>query len=238
MDWFVGCSGYHYPEWKRIFYPEDIPQRKWFEFYSRHFNTLELNVTYYRFPRIDSLRRWAENSPADFNFTVKAPRHITHFRKFVEAQRLLNDFYELTVGGLGKKLGCVLFQFPADYYYTPERLSRIAGMLDGSLRNVLEFRHESWWAQDVYDHLRASNISFCGMSHPSLPERVVCTTDTAYFRFHGVPHLYNSPYDTKKIDEIARALASSGAKRAFVYFNNTANGHAIVNAKELQQLVQ
>jgi uncharacterized protein YecE (DUF72 family) len=239
MDWKIGCSGYHYPEWKGIFYPDDIPQRKWFEYYSRHFNTLELNVTFYRFPRIEFLKSWYERSPEDFSFAVKAPRHITHFKKFKDAQRMLQDFNGAVKEGLGEKLGCVLFQFPANYKYEAGRLDRIIELLDVSVKNVLEFRHESWWNAEVYARLAKASVSFCGMSHPTLPDEPIGTSDMLYYRFHGVPHLYNSQYTIQKLDQIVQGLlAHTGALRAFIYFNNTADGHALANAKQLQDICE
>ncbi len=238
MEWRIGCSGYHYPEWKRIFYPDALPQRKWFEFYARQFNSLELNVTYYRFPREEVLRRWSDRSPEEFCFSVKAPRHITHFRKFVDAQRMLSDFYRVATDGLGRKLGCVLFQFPADYTFREDRLLRITGLLDSSVTNVLEFRHASWWNDTVFETLKRANVSFCGMSHPSLPDEVMATTDTIYYRFHGVPHLYQSRYETAKLEQVVQDIQRQGGRRAFVFFNNTAEGHAITNAKQLQEICE
>ncbi|MEX2230888.1 MAG: DUF72 domain-containing protein [Cyclobacteriaceae bacterium] len=239
MEWKIGCSGYHYPEWKGIFYPDDLPQRKWFEYYCTHFNTLELNGTYYKFPRIEGLKNWYTNSPKGFSFTVKAPRHITHFKKFKDAQRMLNDFNETTKAGLGEKLGCVLFQFPSNFQYEPDRLSRITDMLDATVRNVLEFRHPSWWTQTVFDALTSANISFCGMSHPALPETVIGTRDTLYYRFHGLPHLYNSKYEIQILEQVVQEILNRPqGRQAFIYFNNTAEGHAITNAKQLQDICE
>ncbi|MGC1242261.1 MAG: DUF72 domain-containing protein [Chryseosolibacter sp.] len=239
MEWKIGCSGYHYPDWKRVFYPEDIPQKKWFEFYCNHFNTLELNVTYYKFPRVDFLKSWHARSPEGFTFTVKAPRHITHFKKFKAAQRMVEDFNETVKEGLGEKLGCVLFQFPSNFHYEAGRLNRIIELLDGSLKNVLEFRHESWWDQSVFDTLRKSNIGFCSMSHPALPEKVIATSDIIYYRFHGVPHLYSSKYELTTLEQVAHEINDQpNASQAFIYFNNTADGHAITNAKQLQNICE
>jgi uncharacterized protein YecE (DUF72 family) len=239
MEWKIGCSGYHYPDWKRIFYPEDTPQRKWFEYYCEHFNTLELNVTYYKFPRLENLKSWYARSPKAFSFTVKAPRHITHFKKFSEAHRMLQDFNDTVKEGLEDKLGCVLFQFPSNFQFEPERLSRITDMLDASVRNVLEFRHPSWWNKAVYRTLRKNKISFCGMSHPELPDTAISTGETLYYRFHGVPHLYNSRYDSRKLELVAQDLLSqSEGRQAFVYFNNTADGSAVANAKQLQEICE
>src|ERR1700747_49503 len=112
MKWFIGCSGFHYKEWKGIFYPEKLPQRKWFEYYSSRFNTLELNTTFYRFPQLGVLQNWYEKSPADFRFSVKAPRLITHYKQFNDSRQLLADFYGTIREGLQDKLGPVLFQLP------------------------------------------------------------------------------------------------------------------------------
>ncbi len=239
MEWRIGCSGYHYPEWKGIFYPENLAQRRWFEFYAKHFNSLELNVTFYRFPKLDVLKSWYDSSPVEFSFTVKAPRHITHFKKFKEAQQMLNDFYLASREGLREKLGCILFQFPANYRYEPDRLQRIVDLLDVSVKNVLEFRHESWWNQHVYESLEKNQISFCGMSHPALSEEAIGTSDTLYYRFHGVPHLYTSRYGIGQLEQIAHSLlAHKRATKAFVYFNNTAEGNAITNARQLQEICE
>ena len=238
MEWNIGCSGYHHPEWKRIFYPEDIAHRKWFEYYANHFNTLELNVTYYKLPQVESLKRWYERSPRGFTFSVKAPRLVTHNKKFRNAQRLLHDFNETAKEGLQEKLGCVLFQFPSNFHYEREKLDRVVEMLDPSVRSVVEFRHSSWWNDEVYDGLAEAGIIFCNMSHPALPDRVISTTDALYYRFQGVPHLYTSPYDTRKLEQIAQEMLSSNARRAFIYFNNTADGNAIINAKQLQDICE
>ena len=238
MEWKIGCSGYHYPEWKRVFYPDDVPQRKWFDYYCGHFNTLELNVTYYKFPRLEFLKRWYERSPEGFAFTVKAPRHITHFKKFQDARQMLDDFNGTAKEGLGSKLGCVLFQFPSNFHFEASKLARIIGMMDLSLKNVVEFRHESWWHADVFAALASAGIIFCGMSHPSLPEVAVTTAPTLYYRFHGTPHLYNSLYEMRKLEQVVQEISSGGATEAFIYFNNTASGHAITNAKQLQDICE
>lgn len=239
MDWKIGCSGYHYPEWRGLFYPQDVSPKKWFEYYCQKFNTLELNVTYYKFPRLEVLKSWYARSPENFSFTVKAPRHITHFKKFRDARQMLQDFTETAKAGLSEKLGCVLFQFPANFHYVPERLSRIIDLIDGSFKNVLEFRHASWWNPAVYEALAAAKLTFCGMSHPDLPETVISTTDTTYYRLHGVPHLYNSAYEATKLEQLAQQISNQGnSRKAFLYFNNTAEGHAVANARQLQDICE
>ncbi|HET9486395.1 MAG TPA: DUF72 domain-containing protein, partial [Chryseosolibacter sp.] len=92
MEWKIGCSGYHYPDWKRVFYPDELPQKRWFEYYCTYFNTLELNSTYYKVPRLEFFKKCYAASPQGFVFTVKAPRSITDLTKFTAAQRTLQDF--------------------------------------------------------------------------------------------------------------------------------------------------
>lgn len=239
MEWKIGCSGYHYPEWKRIFYPEDLPQKRWLEYYCTQFNTLELNVTYYKFPRVESLKKWYARSLQGFSFTVKAPRLITHFKKFRDAQKMLKNFNETVKAGLEEKLGCVLFQFPSSFQYEADRLSRIVDVIDRSVKNVLEFRHESWWNPAVYDVLTEANVSFCAMSHPTLPDKVIRTSETIYYRFHGVPHLYTSSYELGKLELVAQEIFKlPDIRHAYVYFNNTADAHAVTNAKQLHDICE
>jgi uncharacterized protein YecE (DUF72 family) len=239
MEWKIGCSGYHYPDWKRVFYPDELPQKKWFEYYCTYFNTLELNGTYYKVPRLEFFKKCYSASPQGFTFTVKAPRNITDSNKFTAAQKSLQDFNAFVTEGLGEKLGCVLFQFPANFQYELGRLERLTAMLDSSIKSVLEFRHASWWQPQVYDALAKSNISFCGMSHPTLPESVIRTTERIYYRFQGVPHLYNSKYESAKLEQFAQELLRiPDARQAHIYFNNTADGHAVTNARQLQDICE
>jgi uncharacterized protein YecE (DUF72 family) len=235
IQWHIGCSGFHYKEWKEVFYPKGLPQRKWFDYYCEHFDTLELNVTFYRFPEMASLQNWYNKSPARFLFSVKAPRLITHYKKFEDCASLLADFYTTIRNGLQEKLGCVLFQLPPSLAYTPALLTKIAGQLDPAFNNVIEFRHSSWWNRDVYETLAARHLTFCGISHPQLPDQPIATTDVVYYRFHGVPRLYYSGYSNEFLDTIARNISGfETVKQAFLYFNNTADVIAIANARHLQ----
>jgi uncharacterized protein YecE (DUF72 family) len=112
IKWEIGCSGFHYKEWKGIFYPEGLPQKEWFRFYAEKFNTPELKVIFYRFPVLKSLESWHKISPDNFSFAVKAPRLITHSKKFSACSQLIDDFYNLVTKGLKNKLGPVLLQLP------------------------------------------------------------------------------------------------------------------------------
>jgi uncharacterized protein YecE (DUF72 family) len=238
IKWRIGCSGFHYKEWKEVFYPKSIPQTKWFEYYCSHFNTIELNVTFYRFPRPEALLKWYERSPADFKFSVKAPRLITHYKTFNESEGMLGDFYASVYEGLNDKLGCILFQLPSRVVYSDTMLQKIIETLNPSFDNVVEFRDASWWNKKVYNKLKKHNISFCGISHPKLPDEVIKNTPILYYRFHGVPILYRSEYGLEFIKKITTDIkASIKIKEAYVYFNNTWGTGGINNARQMESLI-
>jgi len=238
MEWHIGCSGFHYKHWKGSFYPADLPQRRWFEYYSARYKTLELNVTFYRFPTIKMLQQWHLDAPAGFRFSVKAPRAITHFKQFHGTIDMLQSFYDTIREGLQEKLGPVLFQFPPRFRYDEDRLKRVTDQLDPGFSNVLEFRHPGWWRQDVFDTLSRRGITFCGMSHPDLPATIVTNTELVYYRFHGVPRLYTSAYSTGALKTFADRLEQSGSvTEAWCYFNNDSLVAAPQDAQTLAQLV-
>jgi len=237
-DWHIGCSGFHYRHWKGTFYPEDLPQRRWFEFYVKYFRTLELNVTFYRFPQVSFLKKWYAQSPPDFRFAVKAPKAITHFKQFHNTVDMISDFYGTIREGLADKLGPVLFQLPPRFHYAEDKLQRILHQLDPGFDNVLEFRHPSWWREDVYQALAQKQVAFCGMSHPELPTDVIINSPVVYYRFHGVPELYCSAYSDIELRRVAAIIAQNTlVKSAWCYFNNDAAVAAIPNAQTLHKIV-
>jgi uncharacterized protein YecE (DUF72 family) len=239
MEWHIGCSGFHYKEWKNVFYPDKMPQREWFEHYSRHFDTLELNVTFYRFPKPAFLENWYAKSPAHFSFSAKVPRLITHYKKFKDCDRLLDDFYSTLRNGLQEKLGTVLFQLPPQLVYSDETLETLLNSVDPNFKNVIEFRHASWWEKHVINALADKNISFCGISYPGLPTELIVNTKTAYYRFHGIPRLYHSSYKDAELKKLADAIKKHRSlERIFIYFNNTASTAAIENAIFVKKLTQ
>ena len=230
IDWQVGSSGFHYKEWKEVFYPKGLAANKWFRYYSTHFNTIETNVSFYRLPLLSTLEKWYNDSPGDFTFCVKASRLITHYKRFKDTGSALEVFYNLIRKGLQEKLACILFQFPPDYAYTPERLAAIISGVDPSFNNVTEFRHISWWNKDVYRELAKHSITFCNISHPKFPDEIVSTSPLFYFRFHGVPVLYKSVYSQAYLDDIIKKIRRRpGIKTAYLYFNNTWGTGAIEN---------
>jgi uncharacterized protein YecE (DUF72 family) len=236
--WFIGCSGFSYKHWKGRFYPDDVPQRKWFEYYCEHFNTVELNVTFYRVPALETFNGWYERSPNDFKFTVKAPRLITHYKRFKNITTEVQRFYEIVSKGLKDKLGTVLFQLHPRFEYSDEHLDLLTQHLDTGFSNVIEFRHETWWNEKVMKELRKRKITFCSISYPSLPDEVIKTHRVMYYRFHGVPKLYLSSYKKSELISIVDSIKSErGVDEVYLYFNNDIDVAAIKNAQQIQALI-
>lgn len=237
LRWHIGCSGFYYKEWKGTFYPQGLAPNRWFDFYAKHFNTLEINNTFYRFPEQRLFDNWYQKAPAGFCFSVKVPRAVTHLQKFNNTKNMLGDFYALAQAGLKEKLGAVLFQLPPGMAYDATLLQTMLSQLNPLFPNVIEFRHISWWRKDVFAALQKANVCFCGVSYPGLIDDAIAGESFAYYRFHGVPKLYHSAYGEPFIQRVASTIAASGIREAFVYFNNTASGAALDNARFLQSLV-
>ena len=232
----IGCSSFYNTYWKGIFYPDDMPRKEWFEYYCKHFDTYELNATFYKFPTLKTSQNWYDKSPEGFLFAVKAPKVITHLKKFVDCQKELNDFYEVVQEGFKEKLGCVLFQLPPSFHYTPERLSLIVASLNPDFKNVIEFRNETWWREEVYAVFSENDITFCSVNYPNLPTAIIKTNEIGYLRFHGNPKLFYSSYNEKELEQVAAFLFSNNKfKTTFVYFNNTASTAGILNALTLKK---
>ena len=237
--WFIGCSGYYNYRWKGEFYPPSLPSSKWFEFYARFFNTLELNSTFYKFPRLKTLQNWHNNAPDGFVFSAKVPQFVTHFNRFqTDSRRMMDDFYGLLANGLKDKCGCVLFQLPPSIHYSDDMLDRIIANTNQEFTNAVEFRHASWWSKKVYDKLAKHDLIFSGHSYPKLPDNVVINSSTNYYRFHGITRRYYSQYEESVVADVGTQLMKSKkVKTAFVYFNNTAAVSALNNAMYLKQFV-
>jgi len=235
-DIITGCSSYYNFRWAEIFYPAGIGRHKWFEYYCEHFNTYEINGSFYKFPTVKSLQTWYNKSPEGFLFSLKVPKLITHIKRLEDCERELSEFYTACREGLADKLACVLFQLPPSFSYTPERLELVLKAADPAFTNVVEFRNESWWTQEVFEALAATNISFCSVNYPKLPTAVTATTDLVYVRFHGNPRLFYSEYTAEELKRTYDEILATKCSRSFVYFNNTASTAAILNAVAFKKL--
>ncbi len=229
----VGCSGWFYWHWRGDFYPADLPTNEWFDHYAARFRTVELNAPFYSWPTVATVNSWVRQAGRrKLVYTVKASELITHVKRFEGTKTLVKDFGHIA-DLLGPRFGCFLFQLPPSFTYTPARLGRIVAQLDPSRRNVVEFRHRSWWTEDVYAAFRAAGAIFCSCSGPRLPDELVRTADDVYVRFHGVKQWYRHDYTKAELAAWAARIRASGATRLWAYFNNDRDGYAIKNAREL-----
>lgn len=236
--YLIGTSGWNYPHWKERFYPENIRKKDWLTHYSGTFDTVEINYSFYRWPSRETLERWRSASPSGFKFTLKAPRMITHIKRLKDAEGKLKDLYSLGKT-LKDRMGCYLFQLPPDFRREEKntnRLERFLKALDGRKNNVIEFRHKSWWGKDTYDLLKENNTCFCTVSGLGMPDDIIATSRTSYFRFHGSG--YATRYTTKKLEMYARAMKKAKVENVYAYFNNDKNAYAPQNAQELKRMIR
>jgi uncharacterized protein YecE (DUF72 family) len=229
----VGCSGWFYWHWRGDFYPAELPTNRWFEHYSRQFKTVELNAPFYSWPTSAAVQTWLRQAGRrKFIYTVKASELITHVKRFTGTKTLVQDFGHIA-DLLGLRMGCFLFQLPPSFHYTRARLDRILSQLDPARRNVVEFRHRSWWKDNVFAAFRATGTIFCSCSGPRLPDELVKTAEDIYIRFHGVTRWYRHNYTAEELTSWVAKIRQSGAHRVWAYFNNDRDGYAIKNARTL-----
>jgi uncharacterized protein YecE (DUF72 family) len=232
----IGCSGWSYPHWRKLFYPEKMPAREHFAFYAQHFDTVELNNSFYRQPPRERFEAWREQAPPGFLFAVKGSRYVTHIKRLVVEPKSI----ELVVDaarGLGEKLGPILFQLQANFHLDMERLERFLAMLPKDVRFTLEFRHDSWLVPAVFDLLRSRRIALCIPDHPKMPQSLEITSDFTYIRMHLPPK--GLGYGKRALEPWADRVIEwrGGGLDVFVYFNNDMEGHAIKDAETLITLV-
>ena len=230
----IGTSGWVYPHWRNVFYPPKLPQSKWLEFYTRHFPTVELNNSFYRLPSEKAFSNWRDTSPEGFIYAVKVSRFITHIKRLKEVEEPVETFLS-RARYLEEKLGPLLYQLPPNMHRNDERLDGFLSLLPRGLRHVVEFRHESWLDEEVFDILRRHNIGFCIFDMPGLACPLMATADFAYIRFHGSSGLYFSCYSGEELEDWAQKISALGKDlgTVYIYFNNDAQGFAIKNAQTL-----
>jgi uncharacterized protein YecE (DUF72 family) len=233
----VGCSGWRYWKWRDSFYAA-VPQQNWFEHYLKRFDTVEINASFYSWPTVANIQAWRRQpGKKKFVYTIKVCELITHVKRFKGTKTLIRDF-GMIADILGEQMGCFLFQLPPSYRYTKTRLNDIVSQLDPGRRNVVEFRHASWWNEAVYNAFRKAGIIFCSCSGPRLPDELIRTADEVYVRLHGPKRWYRHDYSTEELVEWTNRIKASGAKRAWIYFNNDNDAHAPKNATALRRMLR
>jgi len=233
----VGCSGWSYAHWRKRFYPEKLPAREHFAFYAQHFNTVELNNSFYRQPTRERFVSWAEQAPPGFLFAVKGSRYVTHIKRLAVEPKSI-DLVVDAARGLDAKLGPILFQLQANFHLDLARLQRFVGLLPADGRFTLEFRHDSWLVPAVFGLLRAHRIALCIPDHPKMPKSFEITSDFTYIRMHLPPS--GLGYGERALQPWAERVIGWRHQEldVFVYFNNDMEGHAIKDAQTLIGLTQ
>jgi uncharacterized protein YecE (DUF72 family) len=233
----IGCSGWFYWHLRGSFYPTQMPTKDWFSHYAEHFDTVELNAPFYAWPTVRTVQSWsAQAEGCEMIYTVKVSELITHIMKFEGSETLVRDFGYIA-DLLGPRMGCFLFQLPPSFHFSPTHLRDILRQLDPARRNVIEFRHPSWWTEEVYAAFTQAGAIFCSCSGPRLPDPVIKTAADIYIRFHGVDRWYRHDYSWEELAHWARRIREVKAQRVWIYFNNDFNGYAIKNAKMLKELL-
>lgn len=231
----IGTSGWCYPHWKQRFYPAGLAQRQWLEYYSRVFNTVEVNNTFYHLPRESSVANWYDQTPADFLFTVKASRYITHIKRLKDCRESLDLFYD-RISSLKEKLAVVLYQLPPNFGKNLTRLEDFLGILPADHLSVFEFRNVSWYCDDTSNLLKAYNCGFCIHDLGELSTPKIVTGKSMYLRLHGTTGKYRGKYSESMLKKWAVWIEHQQVNcvKAFVYFNNDINGYAVKNAETLK----
>ncbi len=234
----VGCSSFSVGFWKGVFYPPNLPSKEYLSFYSQKMRAVEINTTFYGRPTLKTLERWHHSTPVDFLFFIKMPKAITHEKRLKETRADAEDFCGHIAGSLGKKLAGFLYQLPPSFHYSEENLQRVLDTAGQTFRNVVEFRHASWWTAEVQNVLRENNIIFCGVSYPgAISDEVIVNNDKlGYYRLHGVPELFKSSYSDDKLGELSQKI-NSQEREFFVFFNNTFGTAGILNALTFRKLL-
>lgn len=235
--YYLGCSGWYYNDWKGRFYPQKLGKAKWLEYYSQNFNTIEVNNTFYRFPNEKTVQGWYKRTPDDFKITLKANQLITHRKRFKNTQNTINHFYKLSQI-LENKLGCILFQIPPQISKDIDFLKNALIQLDPAKNNVIEFRHTSWYDDDVVNILKEHNVAFCSVSSSQFPEELIITSDIGYIRFHGKGRVrYRYSYSDEELSMWGEKIKKSNSKSTFCYFNNDYNANAPKNCIALKRIL-
>ena len=224
-----------YDDWRGRLYPERTPKRRWLEVYAEHFDTVEVNSTFYRLARRDAVAGWVEQTPAEFQFAVKASRYLTHVKRLLDVRDSVARFYEpLEPMRDAGKLGPVLWQLPENFHRDDRRLAGWLELLPSGM-HAIEFRHESWFAPEVLAALRSRGVALVIGDHPARTFQTYdATASWRFIRFHYGSRGRAGNYSATEIDTWARRIAQwRRREEIYAYFNNDWRGFAPANAEQL-----
>ena len=228
MNTWIGTSGFQYKEWKGSFYPEKLSLPKMLAFYATQFNSTEINYTFRSLPSEKTIARWMDETPDNFRFSLKAPQRVTHFAKLRKCGEAMNEFRQ-AVKGLGKKLGPVLFQLPETFRGDAVLLQEFLSSLPKGMHASFEFRHESWFNDEVFEALAAKNAALCLAESEELVTPRVATADFGYLR------LRRASYTAREIQNWANFIREQSRKwkEAFAYLKHEDTAAGTGFAKQL-----
>ncbi len=235
---WIGTSGWHYKHWLGNFYPPRLPAARMLAHYIQHFDTVELNNTFYKLPAESSLAAWREATPSHFHFAVKGSRFLTHMKKLRDAQDGLNRFFE-AIDVLEPKLGPILFQLPPNWELDWDRLLAFLAILPRYRRCVFEFRNPSWNTPEVYDLLARYNVGYCIFDLAGYLSPIEIVADFGYIRLHGPGGKYQGSYSDAALEDWARKIQDWNRKLSaiYIYFDNDDSGFAPQDALRLRALL-
>lgn len=235
---YIGTSGWSYQHWRGPFYPPDLPQTRWLDYYVKHFSTVEINNSFYQLPHEATFAEWQHTTPNGFLFAVKASRYITHMKKLRDVQAPL-DMFLAHATALGNKLGPILFQLPPRWNFNAERLSTFLKMLPRQHRFAFEFRDATWFNEQAYALLRQHQAAFCIYELAGKQSPEIVTADFIYIRLHGPAGAYQGQYTQSVLHTWAERIAGwrKAQKDVYCYFDNDQAGYAVQDAQRLRELV-
>jgi uncharacterized protein YecE (DUF72 family) len=235
----IGCSGWNYKDWREVFYPKGLPANKWLERYSEAFDTVEINNTFYRLPKLPAVENWVKQSPEGFVFSVKASRYLTHIKRLSTVEQGVKLFYErIQPLASSPKMGPVLWQLPANFQRDDDRLRSALEHLPKG-RHCFEFRHPSWFCDDVYTLLRKHRVA---LVIGDTPERKFQTHEITakwtFVRFHYGHRGRGGNYSKTELEEWAARIREWRQEiDVYAYFNNDWKAYAVQNALDLKRLL-
>jgi uncharacterized protein YecE (DUF72 family) len=234
----IGTSGWVYPHWRGLFYPEKLPQRQWLAFYSEIFDTVEINNSFYRLPSPDAFAAWREQATQGFLYAVKASRFLTHMKKLKDPRPPLELFLQ-RAARLGDHLGPVLYQLPPRWKVDLPRLESFLAELPKSRLHVIEFREQSWLIEQVFRLMERYGVVHCIHDLGTLQVPLRLTAAASYIRFHG-GRSHSGAYEQSALEQWARRIQEWGraAVSVYAYFNNDVGGHAVKDAAALKAMLR
>ncbi|MDP8993762.1 MAG: DUF72 domain-containing protein [Pseudomonadota bacterium] len=234
----IGCSGWNYKHWRERFYPKGLPVARWFGFYAEHFDTVEINNSFYMLPKAATFDKWREQAPPGFRYAVKANRFLTQAKKLKDCGEPLERMMPL-FRRLRGTLGPVLYQLPPRFRINLERLERFLELVPKDVVNVFEFREKSWYSAETFALLERHGASFCVHDMPGSASERVSVGPVAYLRFHGGEGKYWGRYSDEGLLSWTDWIVAEarGGRDVWCYFNNDIEAHAIHDALTLKAMV-